>query len=52
MSLSLPIWLGYILYSLVIQFEENIAHLVPEGTPGALLRVIVLIESVRLIIRP
>ena len=51
-SLSLPIWLGYILYSLVIQFEENIAHLVPEGTPGALLRVIVLIESVRLIIRP
>merc|ERR1711915_394941 len=51
-SLSLPIWLGYILYSLIIQFEENIAHLVPEGTPGALLRVIVLIESVRLIIRP
>jgi len=51
-SLSLPIWLGYIIYRVVIQFEENMAHLVPEGTPGALLRVIVLIESVRLLIRP
>jgi len=36
----------------VKQFNYNIAHLVPEGTPGALMPVIVIIETVRLVIRP
>jgi len=34
------------------QFNINIAHLVPEGTPNILIPLIVLIESVRLVIRP
>jgi len=37
---------------LLIQFNINIAHLVPEGTPAALIPLMVVIESVRLIIRP
>lgn len=52
LSLSLPLWLGSVLYRILIQFNSNIAHLVPVGTPGVLIPVIVLIESVRTVIRP
>ncbi len=44
--------MGYILLRLTSQFNRNIAHLVPEGTPGALIPLMVVIESVRLVIRP
>ena len=36
----------------VKQLNYNLAHLVPEGTPGALIPVMVIIETVSLIIRP
>lgn len=52
LRLALPLWLGSVLYRLVSQFNLNMAHLVPEGTPGALISLIVLIERVRLLIRP
>ncbi len=52
LALSLPIWLGTIIWSIFFQFKNIIAHLVPLGTPGALMPVIVLIETVRSIIRP
>lgn len=52
LSLRLPLWLGYILLRLTSQFNRNMAHLVPEGTPGALIPLMVVIESVRLVIRP
>merc|ERR1711878_138476 len=52
LSISLPLWVGYILQRFIIQFNYNISHLVPEGTPAALIPLIVLIESIRLIIRP
>lgn len=52
LSLALPLWTGYIINSLIIQFDQNIRHLVPEGTPGALIPLMVVIESVRLLIRP
>ena len=52
LRLALPLWLGKIIYSFIKQLEHNIAHLVPEGTPGALIPLIVLIESVSLVIRP
>ena len=35
-----------------MQLEHNLANLVPEGTPGGLMPVIVVIETVRIIIRP
>lgn len=52
LSLALPLWIGYILLSLYSQLEQNLAHLVPEGTPGGLIPLIVIIETIRLIIRP
>merc|ERR1712071_80464 len=52
LSLALPLWLGRMVYILIKQFNHNIAHLVPLGTPAPLIPVIVLIETVSSIIRP
>jgi len=52
LSLALPLWIGYMVFSLISQFNHNIGHLVPEGTPGILIPLMVVIESIRLIIRP
>lgn len=52
LALSLPLWLGRMIIRFVKQFNRNIAHLVPMGTPAALMPVIVLIESISSIIRP
>ena len=52
LTLALPIWLGSILLSAVFQTKSMLAHLVPTGTPGALMPIMVIIESVRNIIRP
>ena len=50
--LALPIWLGTILFSILFQYNNLLAHLVPLGTPSFLMPVIVIIETVRNIIRP
>ena len=34
------------------KFDYNIAHIVPDGTPGILIPFMVLIETVRVLIRP
>lgn len=52
LALALPLWLGNILWSTVHQFNRMIAHLVPVGTPGVLMPVMVVIESVSMVIRP
>jgi len=52
LSLSLPLWVGYICISIITQFNYNMCHLVPEGTPGVLIPLMVVIESVRMLIRP
>jgi F-type H+-transporting ATPase subunit a len=52
LALALPLWAGYMILRLITQFNHNIGHLVPEGTPGALIPLMVVIESVRLVIRP
>jgi F-type H+-transporting ATPase subunit a len=52
LSLALPLWLERIVFRLVKQFNHNIAHLVPLGTPAPLIPVIVIIETVSSIIRP
>lgn len=51
-SLSLSIWLGIIIYRIINYFNDLITHLTPQGTPILLIPFIVLIESIRLIIRP
>jgi len=52
LALSLPLWTGYILRRFILQFNDRIAHLVPEGTPSMLIPLMVVIESVSLFIRP
>jgi len=52
LSLALPLWLGLILYGWFNNTKHMLAHLVPLGTPAVLMPFIVLIETVRNIIRP
>merc|ERR1712158_296139 len=52
LTLALPIWTGSIVFSIKNQYNRLFAHLVPRGTPVALIPVIVIIETVRNIIRP
>ena len=52
LTLALPIWLGRILFSMKNQYNRLFAHLVPTGTPGVLIPVIVIIETVSNVIRP
>lgn len=52
LSLSLPLWLTLILFGWIKHTKHIFAHLVPQGTPFALIPFIVLIERIRNIIRP
>lgn len=52
LSFSLSFWLAFILYGWVNFKDYILAHLVPLGTPAVLIPFIVLIERVRLLIRP
>lgn len=51
-AFSLSIWIGLMIYSLFNYFNEVIRHLTPQGTPAILMPFIVIIERIRLIIRP
>lgn len=50
--LALPLWLGHMLLAWLKTPESILAHLVPTGTPYVLMPFIVIIESVRNVIRP
>jgi len=52
LSLSIPLWVSFILYGWINHTQHIFAHLVPQGTPAALIPFIVLIETIRNIIRP
>lgn len=52
LSLSFSIWMRIIIYRLINFFNRTIAHLTPAGTPPILIPFIVIIESIRIIIRP
>jgi F-type H+-transporting ATPase subunit a len=52
LSLALPFWLGFIIFSIRNNTLNFLAHLVPLGTPAALIPFIVIIELIRNIIRP
>jgi len=51
-SLSLPLWFAFILLGWVNYTNSIFAHLVPQGTPSALISFIVIIETVSNTIRP
>nr|YP_009525743.1 ATP synthase F0 subunit 6 [Orithyia sinica]AXS67517.1 ATP synthase F0 subunit 6 [Orithyia sinica] len=52
LSLSLPLWLSLMFFGWVNHTQHMFAHLVPQGTPPALMPFMVLIETVSNIIRP
>lgn len=52
LSLALPLWLGFILYGWINNINHIFIHLIPQGTPTVLIPFIVLIETIRNIIRP
>lgn len=52
LALAAPIWVGHYLLAWVTTPQENFAHLVPLGTPSALVPFMVLIEVIRSLIRP
>ena len=52
LSLSLPLWLRFIIYGWIKNTIHIFAHLVPQGAPNLLLPFLVLIESIRNLIRP
>ena len=52
LTLAIPIWLGIIIYGWINLTNHIFIHLVPQGTPNILIPFIVLIESIRNIIRP
>nr|YP_009535658.1 ATP synthase F0 subunit 6 [Gecarcoidea natalis]AYJ22386.1 ATP synthase F0 subunit 6 [Gecarcoidea natalis] len=52
LSLSLPLWLTLMLFGWIKHTKHMFAHLVPQGTPFALMPFMVLIESISNIIRP
>lgn len=52
LSLALPLWIGLIIYGWINYTIYIFSHLVPQRTPGVLIPFIVLIESIRNLIRP
>lgn len=52
LAIALPLWLGFILYGWTKKTNLIFMHLVPSGTPAILIPFIVLIETIRNIIRP
>nr|YP_010384993.1 ATP synthase F0 subunit 6 [Plagusia squamosa]UPL65003.1 ATP synthase F0 subunit 6 [Plagusia squamosa] len=52
LSLSLPLWLTLMLFGWTKCTKNMFAHLVPQGTPVALMPFMVLIETISNIIRP
>ena len=52
LSLALPLWLAFIIFGWVNHTQHMFAHLVPQGTPAALMPFMVLIETIRNVIRP
>lgn len=49
---SLPIWFGLILFLWIKNYNLAFAHIIPQGTPIILIPFIVIIETIRNLIRP
>lgn len=52
LTLAFPLWLRLILFGWINYTTHIFAHLVPQGTPPALIPFIVCIETIRNVIRP
>nr|ANH54397.1 ATP synthase F0 subunit 6 [Ephestia kuehniella] len=52
LSLSLPLWLSFMLYGWINNTNHMFSHMIPQGTPNILMPFMVLIETISNIIRP
>nr|YP_010547122.1 ATP synthase F0 subunit 6 [Hemigrapsus sanguineus]UYK51636.1 ATP synthase F0 subunit 6 [Hemigrapsus sanguineus] len=52
LSLSLPLWITLMMFGWIKHTKHMFAHLVPQGTPFALMPFMVLIETISNVIRP
>nr|QRG31126.1 ATP synthase F0 subunit 6 [Chrysochares punctatus] len=52
LTLSLPLWLSFMIYGWINNTTNMLAHLVPQGTPPILMPFMVCIETISNIIRP
>nr|YP_010286570.1 ATP synthase F0 subunit 6 [Chlorophanus auripes]UKT60160.1 ATP synthase F0 subunit 6 [Chlorophanus auripes] len=52
LSLSLPLWISFMMYGWMKNTTHMFAHLVPQGAPKLLLPFLVIIETISNIIRP
>nr|QXF68521.1 ATP synthase F0 subunit 6 [Stagmatoptera biocellata] len=52
LSLALPMWSSFMIFGWINNTKYMFAHLVPQGTPGALMPFMVCIETISNIIRP
>nr|YP_010892922.1 ATP synthase F0 subunit 6 [Tetragonula iridipennis]WJQ22756.1 ATP synthase subunit 6 [Tetragonula iridipennis] len=52
LSLSLPLWMSFFLYSIITNPMKFFSHLVPYNSPGPLMNFMVIIEMISYLIRP
>nr|BBM35062.1 ATPase subunit 6 [Hoplichthys fasciatus] len=52
LGLATPLWLATVLIGMRNQPTHSLGHLLPEGTPGPLIPVLIIIETISLFIRP
>nr|YP_010627100.1 ATP synthase F0 subunit 6 [Dierna strigata]WBK26791.1 ATP synthase F0 subunit 6 [Dierna strigata] len=52
LSISLPLWLSFMIYGWFNNSQHMFIHMIPQGTPGILMPFMVLIETISNIIRP
>nr|YP_010287459.1 ATP synthase F0 subunit 6 [Ophthalmitis albosignaria]UKT61790.1 ATP synthase F0 subunit 6 [Ophthalmitis albosignaria]UNP54266.1 ATP synthase F0 subunit 6 [Ophthalmitis albosignaria] len=52
LSISLPLWLSFMLYGWINNYQHMFSHMIPQGTPNILMPFMVLIETISNIIRP
>nr|YP_009227828.1 ATP synthase F0 subunit 6 [Gynaephora qinghaiensis]AIC83210.1 ATP synthase F0 subunit 6 [Gynaephora qinghaiensis] len=52
LSISLPLWLSFMIYGWINNYNHMFTHMIPQGTPMILMPFMVLIETISNIIRP
>nr|QHI42912.1 ATP synthase F0 subunit 6 [Trachinus draco] len=52
LGFAVPLWLATVITGMRNQPTHSLAHLLPEGTPGPLIPVLIIIETISLFIRP
>nr|YP_010329789.1 ATP synthase F0 subunit 6 [Acronicta major]UNP54525.1 ATP synthase F0 subunit 6 [Acronicta major]UNP54935.1 ATP synthase F0 subunit 6 [Acronicta major] len=52
LTISLPLWLSFMIYGWINNSQHMFTHMIPQGTPSILMPFMVLIETISNIIRP